>query len=171
MKIKLITLILIIVLLVGGGIGAYFLLKDYDVGIIKTTKNDDSVNIQEKNEKLGDVCNVVLNYLKSNDENVKDVRINKVNIYTKEEVLKMTPEDYFESNFDWDNVVYGSIDFDIKFNSIDGWEIIYENENGLKVVKAPNGWEYPIDKDGWAIENSYFFEKKDGKNMELFTCW
>lgn len=52
MKIKLTTLLIILVLLVGGGLGAYFLLKDKDIGVIKTTKNDSAINIQENNEKI-----------------------------------------------------------------------------------------------------------------------
>lgn len=49
MKIKLVTLVLVVVLLVGGVVGAYFLFMEKDSG---TTNSDNSINIEENNEKI-----------------------------------------------------------------------------------------------------------------------
>ena len=49
MKIKLTTLLIVLVLLVICGLGAYFLLKDKDIGVMKSTKNDNGIGIFENN--------------------------------------------------------------------------------------------------------------------------
>lgn len=52
MKIKLVTLVIIVVLLIGGGVGTYLLLKDKDLGLVKTTKSDNAINMENKSEEI-----------------------------------------------------------------------------------------------------------------------
>ena len=53
MKTKALVITIIAILLVGGGAGAYLLLKgNDDVGVMETVKTDEGIKIEEKNSKL-----------------------------------------------------------------------------------------------------------------------
>ena len=51
MKIKLTTLLIVLILLVIGGFGIYFLSKDKNVGVMKKNKNDDGIVFNNKAEE------------------------------------------------------------------------------------------------------------------------
>lgn len=223
MKIKLTTLLIILVLLVGGGLGTYFLLKDKDLGVIKTTKNDSIINIQDSKEKIEklekekselenkiqeieneksdlqkkvndleseitndtsslnsssnkksysveDVSKIITNYLKKHDKNIKEVKMNKIDIYTKGKVLAESSWDKkdIESEMDFENEIYGKLDFDIKFYSTEGWEHEIASD-GNDWVHEPDGLPYLIDEDGWANGYPSYFRIINKENVEFAT--
>lgn len=100
MKIKLTTLLIVFVLLVIGGFGAYFLLKDKDVGVMKTTKNDSAINVQENNEKVDKLQKEkadLENKVEELTKQVNDMKLETNNISSKitnEEALKIATEVY-----------------------------------------------------------------------------
>ena len=74
MKIKLTTLLIVLVLLVIGGLGAYFLIKNKDIGVMKSTKNDNGIGIMKNNnttpvENESAKNNQIIN--EENNENIK----------------------------------------------------------------------------------------------------
>lgn len=227
MKIKLTTLLIVLVILVGGGFGAYFLLKGKDIGIIKTTKNDSKINIEDSKEKIAkleeekselektieevenensdlkkkvdelekktednnssinsssskksysveDVSKIIKNYLKDT-QYISDVRITKLQIYSREEILSGYEDkeyrDFLEASIDWDNFIYGTISYDIKYT--DEWKHEKSLE-GFDMVRDPSGMLYEIDEEdeeGWVQDYPTYFEIKNGKNVQLNTGW
>lgn len=89
MKIKLTTLLIVLVLLVIGGLGAYFLLKDKNIGVMKSTKNDNGIvfnnTIQEnsKAEISNDNENNILANEKKTETNKTEENQTEKSLYEK----------------------------------------------------------------------------------------
>ena len=153
MKIKLVTLILIIVLLVGGGLGAYVLLKDKDIGLMKTSKNDNGIVFNNAAEE-----NAIVNSEIGKNQISNSLAEGKITQEIKE--VSKTNTEKIQANQKLLDKLYNSI-CDINESELLGNKIISYNENLLnnEAVKYYIVWEN--------IPKSNFEYDKDSNGNEV----
>lgn len=155
MKIKLTTLLIVLVLLVGGALGAYFFLKDKDIGVMKTSKNDNGIVFNNKAEE-----NAIVNSVTGKNQ--------ISNLLTEE---KITQEIKEVSKTNTEKIQINKILYDKLYNVIDdmnkdekyGEKPILYNQNLLnnETVKFYIIWEN-IPRTYFEFGKTYFGEEIDG---------